>query len=211
MSKRGFTLIELMIVIGIISLLAVALLPSIIGAKTKAAVTETKARIQHLQAVIESFERGSRRGYYPPDNFIAPAQDFPEKPKIDTVNPGIESLLFFTHVKKLGITLVDDKQSWLDNTDNDDAGVMIEMLQTTKKMEVVDAWGTPFAYFTSANDGYKKPQRIKRKEGDEVQASALKDPKTGAWLNPRTYQIVSAGPDQTFGTEDDVSYPELGQ
>ena len=204
-TNQGFTLIELLVVLGIIGLLAVALLPNILGAGKKGEITETKARLEVLKGIAEQFAR--KHGYYPPDNFIG--VDFKEKPKADTTNPGIESFVIFTHLKNEGGQNLQGNENWLKNTDNDEAGIQITLLNTNKKLEVVDKWGTPFAYFTAASGGYDKAQRIRREDGDEIQARALKDPKTGGYLAPQKYQILSAGPDQVFNTEDDVTYPEL--
>lgn len=205
-SRAGFTLIEILIVIGILSLLAVALLPNILGASKKAEVTETSARINMLVSIAETFDRQSKLGYYPPDDFNAPG--FAEKPKSNGMNVGIESFLFYTHLKKLGsMQTIEDKTDWLKNTDGDDGGILIGLLGTTKLMEVVDKWDTPFAYFNHVN--YEKPQRIRRSDGNEQTARAMKNKGSGAWLNPQRFQIISAGPDLEFGTEDDISYPEM--
>lgn len=202
---HGFTLIEILIVIGIIALLAVALLPNIVGASKKAEIAETSSRVNMVVSIAEAFERVGKHGYYPPDDFVAP--DFTEKPKINGINTGIESFLFYTHVKKQGINgTVEDKTDWLTNTDGDDGGVPIVLLGTTKLQEISDKWGTPLAYFNHTN--YEKAQRIKRADGEEVTARAMKNKATGAWLNPQKFQVISAGPDFEFGTEDDVTYPE---
>ena len=43
----------------------------------------------------------------------------------------------------------------------------------------------------------------------EVFARPWKHPETGQWLNPRKFQIVSAGPDLSFNTDDDIVYPTV--
>jgi len=110
--------------------------------------------------------------------------------------------------KRLGRDSLADQPTWLDNTDGDDAGTTIPVLDTTEKMEVVDAWGTPFAYFCSMADGYSRKQSIRLPEGDTVSAHAMRDPKTGKNLSAGKFQLISAGPDGEFGNDDDVTYPE---
>lgn len=51
-SNKGFTLIELLIVITVIGILAVAFLPSLLGAPGKARDTQRKADLQRLAGVL---------------------------------------------------------------------------------------------------------------------------------------------------------------
>ena len=67
---KGFTLIEVLVVIGIIILLAVALIPQLVGGEEAGRAVETQVRMQTLQTAVDTFER--RYGYYPPDNFDDP-------------------------------------------------------------------------------------------------------------------------------------------
>ena len=66
--KRGFTLIELLIVISIIGILAVAFLPSLMGAPSKARDTQRLADVQKLEKfiVVESLS-GGMNGFAGPE------------------------------------------------------------------------------------------------------------------------------------------------
>jgi|WetSurMetagenome_2_1015567.scaffolds.fasta_scaffold174729_2 prepilin-type N-terminal cleavage/methylation domain-containing protein len=61
--KKGFTLIELLIVIAIIGILAVALLPTILGAPAKGRDTARKAQLSSISTAIEA--RNLEKSGYP--------------------------------------------------------------------------------------------------------------------------------------------------
>jgi hypothetical protein len=82
-------------------------------------------------------------------------------------------------------------------------------LDTTQKYEVVDAWGQPLVYFAANHGGYERVQQVQLTNGEIVDVKALRS-EGGRYLNPTKYQLISAGPDQTFGTGDDIVYPEPG-
>lgn len=207
----GFTLLELLVVIGIISLLAVALLPSISQAMWRAEQTETQVRMTQLVTGIEAFERSF--GIYPPDDFrVVLADRLPVRAKADGVNSGIESLVIYLAWQNFGGISLDEHEDWLVNTDADDNEVVIPMLDRSSKMEIADAWGTPLAYFHNRN--YSRAQLIMLAGGDELMANtqtvrAVKNPRSAGYLNPRKFQLISAGKDLEFGTDDDLIHPPL--
>ncbi len=201
--QRGFTLIEILVVMGILSLLAVALIPNLVGAGEQRRRAETQVRRQALQNAIDTFER--RHGFYPPDNFVDPLDKV--KATADTVNTGIESLMIFVHQEGGGSTFV-DREDWLSNTDEDENGTVIPLLERKSKVEVVDAWGVPFAYFCANAGGFAAVQRIRDQFGVEGPARAWRNPNSNGYLGARRYQLVSAGPDMVFNTDDDITWPE---
>ena len=64
-SKKGFTLIELLIVIAIIAVLAVAFLPTILGAPAKGRDTARIASLQKIQKVLISANLDNTVSAYP--------------------------------------------------------------------------------------------------------------------------------------------------
>jgi prepilin-type N-terminal cleavage/methylation domain-containing protein len=204
--QGGFTLIEIIVVMAIIALLVVALQPAISSALGRGEEAETDARILGITAAIIKFE--AAQGYYPPDDFVEPAESpLQVKCKSDSINAGIESLVLFLCWSGQDLT---DLEEWFANTDGDDNGTMIPILERTAKVEIVDAWGTPLAYFR--NNNYTKVQEIAlggEAAGETVKARAFKNPNSTGFLAPRKFQIVSAGPDMIFNTDDDIVYPPL--
>lgn len=213
---RGFTLIELLVVIGVLALLIVAFAPAIGNALGSGERAETVARQQGLVTMIEGYQR--YYGAYPPDDFSIVDRsrqkdwDFGQD---NGRNTGIESLVMHLSFEpKAGGTL-DAHEDWLANTDGDKAPVVIPMLQRQEKMEVVDSWGTPFAYFSGrVGSGYAQNQTILAKAiegGDDLEllAKPVQNPRSAGPLNPRGFQLISAGPDMVFGTDDDLIHPPL--
>ena len=54
--KKGFTLMEILVVIGIIGLLAVFLVPNLLGARDRAKETAVKAVMHSVQLAVEAYQ-----------------------------------------------------------------------------------------------------------------------------------------------------------
>ena len=65
MNKKGFTLLELLIVISIIAILAATLIPNFIGFDTEARLASTKTNLNTLRTRLSLFR--AKEGKYPKD------------------------------------------------------------------------------------------------------------------------------------------------
>lgn len=66
---EGFTLIEILVVLGIIGLLAVFLVPNLMGARDRAKETAVKSVVHTVQLAVEAYEM--ENGTYPMEKSIA--------------------------------------------------------------------------------------------------------------------------------------------
>jgi prepilin-type N-terminal cleavage/methylation domain-containing protein len=74
---RGFTLVEVLVVIAIIGMLVGLLLPAVMYAKTSAKRTVVKSDMTQLMGALESFRTSVGNGQYPPDGTnVADLQQF---------------------------------------------------------------------------------------------------------------------------------------
>lgn len=67
--RAAFTLVELIVVIGIIALLAAMIFPAFAGVKKKAAIRKARTELQQLEVAINSYK--TRHGFLPPGNQLA--------------------------------------------------------------------------------------------------------------------------------------------
>ncbi|MSR58939.1 MAG: prepilin-type N-terminal cleavage/methylation domain-containing protein [Planctomycetaceae bacterium] len=67
-SRRGFTLVEMLVVIVIIAILVALILPAIFGAKVKANEARVRTEIASLDAAVTAFK--ARFGIEPPSRFV---------------------------------------------------------------------------------------------------------------------------------------------
>ncbi|MEO0478825.1 MAG: type II secretion system protein [Planctomycetota bacterium] len=209
--EDGFTLVEILVVIGIISMLIVALTPSLRNAILGGQEAETTGRATKLQTMILAYK--DIHGQHPPDDgsTFGNRQKNWDLGKGNGKNGGIESLiLHLANTPKSGD--LSQNVDWFANTDGDKLAKDIPGLGRSERVEIVDAWGTPFAYFSGrvGSDYSGKDTVVGREIADEPGLEMTVRPwkdDSGEYRNPRGFQLISAGPDQEFDTEDDLFYP----
>ncbi len=202
--RAGFTLIELLAVMLILGILVTFLMRSGMSGTRTVQMQKTEAFLQEVGAIAADYE--SEFGDYPPSTF---ASDLDPRPS--RTNEGIESLV---------ITLWRDGQDWqgreiddanLGNSDGDSTRKSLTTYSSGNAFEIVDIWENPLAYI-HRRDYKKEFTYITWDEtGAEVEnrVKALLSPKTGDPYRKRSFQLISAGIDGIFGTEDDIANFEI--
>lgn len=199
----GFTLIELLAVLLILSIL-VAVLVSQLRDSQAAVNTETaRQQLMTLEGAIRSYQ--NEFGSAPPSSFV-PAQEVGN----DGTNVGNEALVVALWSKKYEAGgLLADVRDKLVNTDGDRSTKQLTDFDTRELLEIVDPWGNPIAYIERSD----YPQTNRRYLTYEVESGqavesvpqAYKNPSTGQYYNAQGFQLISAGPDGRFGTDDDIT------
>ena len=123
------------------------------------------------------------------------------------LNRGVECVFVALHLQGVTIRL-DLPDDALGNTDGDVFPKNVTSTDTLERMEILDAWGSPLAYFHSddyeKSDAYKKIRMSEELGGVVETARPSKRASTGLFINPRTFQVFSAGADGVFNTPDDL-------
>ncbi len=198
----GFTLIEILAVIAILGLLMSLAIVNFSKHRVAGEVAATKARISILTNEIQKYST-SKGG--PPFDKLA---------KIgvqsnNSVNEGVEALFCALQNKDFPEgTILDEK--WLANTYGDVTSTNYHRIAGFKNelFEITDVWNNPFAYIHYTSYGSSQLVRLAdpaEGEDPEQSVSAYQSKKTGTYANPDSFQIISAGPDRIFGTDDDVT------
>lgn len=194
----GFTLIEVLAVIVILGILMIVLLPQLMGVQDKAKIKMTRAWINQLQTAIGQYE--DHYGDYPPSQFLEKWGTAP-----NTTNLGGETLvLSMWSPDWSGSSLSEDK---FVNTDNDETKRALTKFPKTSLFEIKDEWDNPIAYFHHRDYGREDTYITKSDaagEGAESRVKAQMNPTTKTYYNSTKFQLISAGPDGEFGTEDDI-------
>ena len=185
MNARGFTIIELLVVFGIIAILASMLFPALMAHMEGARIEQTRAQLTILEAALAQYHRAW--GDHPP----AAGNEG---------NAGIETMLDCLRRRTdrggpfIKETMI---RSWLGDTDGDG------------RREMVDPWQDPWVYFHHL--GYDETAVYYRFDGATFQAlPARRKDKPDVFENPTSYQLWSCGPDKTnqTGRDDDVGNVE---
>ena len=202
-ARAGFTLIELLAVILIVGILATVLISQLGGATEAANIQSTRGKLAILGSAMESYEYD--KGDYPPSSFTDE-----QGVANDGVNVGIEAMVvaMWSDGYEAGHKL-DEEADRLVNTDNDSSGKTLTDFGTRGLFELADAFGNPLAYFHRRDYEVKDRDYITfdLETGEELHSfpKAFFNEKTGRFYNRMSYQLISAGQDALFGTEDDIT------
>jgi prepilin-type N-terminal cleavage/methylation domain-containing protein len=198
--SSGFTLIELLAVMTILAILSAAFIVGFRKFQRAGEEEETRTRIRQMAALI-SGEYEIAKGDYPPDDF----EGLGARPAND-LNMGSESLVAALVAKDSVIGLIESKE--LCNTDEDQFSKKITKYDVNDAFELKDHWGNPIAYFHCKHYTRKQKYLAMPKATralEEQMVEAMKDPVTKGYYNANSFQLISAGPDGRFGTEDDIA------
>lgn len=194
--RGGFTLLELMIVLMILGILMGYFVVSGSRLFRGAAVRDTEVRIRTLENLLESYRQ--IQGDYPADRLPAGAT-------ANELNGNAEALFLAFYAPDYRGDR--PRQEWLGNTDGDATTKSLTILPSRELFEVLDAWGNPIVYFD--HRGYERAATVLAGPQDEEpfqqEVRARRDERTGLWHENERFQLLSAGEDGLFGTEDDVA------
>lgn len=203
-NRRGFTLVEILVVICILGILMALLVPTLVGAKGRAIVTQCKAEISQLKSSLETYN--SKFGDYPPSSPAALGASLAP----DDVNQGNEAMVACLATRKGSGPFFTFPENRLQNRDNDSTPKNLTdwIFGDNQLFEFEDNWGNPYVYMHSRD--YERPTGINRvltQHGTEAfEVTPMRSEKTKSFINPVSFQIWSLGPDHESqnGLEDDV-------
>jgi prepilin-type N-terminal cleavage/methylation domain-containing protein len=196
-ARAGFTLIELLAVLVIIGLLAAFLVPMLSRAQEGAKVKSTQVFLEELKAAISEYE--NEKGDYPASSW---KEEWGSPP--NATNLGTEALVLQLFGSKWQSRIPEER---LCNSDGDESKKALARFAKPALFELRDEWNNPIAYLHRRD--YAQPQNYTMVDDTqaargESQFKARTNPATGQYWNPKGFQLVSAGPDGEFGTEDDI-------
>lgn len=199
-SRAGFTLIELLAVLMIISILMYFLISNLSGGINAVDEGVVKNRMATMRAMLSQW--ADDKGDYPRSQFPGDLGSTP-----NALNIGSECLYLALCAQGAPGYGTLDKPDDLCNTDGDSLGKRPKGFETQELFELADGWGNPIAYIHHAD--YEKEFRYVAIDGEtgevaEWSVRAVKNAKTGRFEEPSGFQLISAGSDGKFGTDDDI-------
>ena len=198
MRDRSFTLVEILVTIGVITLLIAISVPALSAVRRRSEVKETQALMARLSLALEHY--ADEFGDYPPSRLEKLGQ------RGNGRNEGSECMVRCLTSEAKGGPFIELTDENYGNTDDDQlpsgANPTASMLQTRYLLEVLDRWGNPIAY--THNRDYDSGATVQLLTGQASVAAGQSDV-TGTYQALTKFQLWSAGPDGEAGTEDDVT------
>lgn len=206
--RGGFTMAELLVVIGIIAILASLLLPVIGKVQNESRRKADMATLQQLKTALGTYELDHQD--FPPSRLamigLAGANN---------TNQGIEVVVACLSSEKKGARYFEFPDDRLDNTDNDRSKLPLSKLtgsyiQANDLFEIIDMFGNPFVYLHHRD--YAKPGTAASYLGEDLASRTLvpqRSEKTKEWHGAGMFQMWGFGPDgvnENGGGDDVVSW-----
>ncbi|NUQ34120.1 MAG: type II secretion system protein [Planctomycetaceae bacterium] len=228
MASRAFTLIELMVVIGILSILVGVLAIAVFDVFGKSKEAETDLTIKTLDSGLKRFNDHMK--FFPPGNLYKLTSGYMATGTVimdpNSTNTGIETLVMALRSQSIeGGRKIDNEflQTYQSNVDNDAIQENFANVEGALKLfEIRDGWGHPLIYVNldeARNDPLMlaTPMAVTNAEGAIQQIDLNKlleyivDPETKISA-ARSWCIWSLGEDgiNQYGRGDDVtSWPKI--
>lgn len=202
-AARGFTLIEILVVIAIIGLLMSILVVSLGKQSESGRIADCRARLEQIKLLLDSYQ--SRMGDYPPSHLAALGVK-----ENNRINEGIEALV--ASLKSSDYTGRRPEENWLGNTDGDKDDHLKLMDGSHALLELVDPWDNPIVYIVNGDYRDEFPYRFgSGATAEDRTMRAATNPLTQAPQQFDSFQLLSAGPDGLPGTDDDIANYEIPQ
>lgn len=174
--------------------------------------TKSQIRVHMVASALTQLSSRESLGSFPPTSItklsdVSQTNVGADLGEGNEFNRGIECVFVALHLQGVPIRL-DLPDEGFANTDGDSFPRNVTSTDTSERWEIVDAWGNPLAYFHSddyeKSDAYKKIRMSEELGGVVETAQPSKRASTGLFINPRTFQVFSAGADGVFNTPDDL-------
>ena len=228
--RAGFTLVELLVVILIVAMLAAILTPVVMRAQSAARNAAIKAEIDMLHMAIMNYK--NEYGGFPPgfDNALSTSSDATKHlsrlfPRCGIGNASTQLTNALSGATPPFLTATNAISFWLSGyTDNPTSPLL--PLASRKKLFDFDTSrvnASTGAYFPSGKSespylyvnaslyssnayaGGAAPGALRQTYAGDSTPFYNAGSETNDFFNPDTFQILCAGRDETFGTDDDLS------